>query len=50
MKRTVIIRHVEFHGSKFVREGGNHTIYHNPAKGTYTDKLIFLLHLALRLC
>ncbi|MGC2322967.1 MAG: type II toxin-antitoxin system HicA family toxin [Terriglobales bacterium] len=30
MKRTELIRHIEKHGCKFVREGGNHTIYINP--------------------
>lgn len=36
MKRTDLIRHIEFHGCEFVREGGNHTIYRNPANGAYS--------------
>ncbi len=31
MKRTELIRYLEQHGCEFVREGGNHTIYQNPA-------------------
>lgn len=33
MKRADLIRHVERHGCRFEREGGNHTIYRNPANG-----------------
>ncbi|MCZ2112194.1 MAG: type II toxin-antitoxin system HicA family toxin [Dehalococcoidia bacterium] len=31
MKRGDVIRHIERHGCEFVREGGNHTLYWNPA-------------------
>jgi predicted RNA binding protein YcfA (HicA-like mRNA interferase family) len=31
MKRRDLIRHIERHGCVFVREGGKHTIYINPA-------------------
>ena len=27
MKRTKFLKHLHLHGCKFVREGGNHTIY-----------------------
>ncbi|HUT24099.1 MAG TPA: type II toxin-antitoxin system HicA family toxin [Sumerlaeia bacterium] len=30
MKRRDLIRHVESHGCRFLREGGNHTVYFNP--------------------
>jgi predicted RNA binding protein YcfA (HicA-like mRNA interferase family) len=33
MKRADLIRHIEFHGCVFVREGGRHTVYRNPANG-----------------
>jgi mRNA interferase HicA len=29
VKRVDLIRHLEFHGCQFLREGGNHTIYVN---------------------
>ena len=29
MKRRDLIRHLERHGCKFLREGGNHTVYVN---------------------
>ncbi|MBN2088815.1 type II toxin-antitoxin system HicA family toxin [candidate division KSB1 bacterium] len=29
MKRRDLIRHLEFHGCEFLREGGNHTVYIN---------------------
>ena len=29
MKRKELIRHLEENGCKFIREGGNHTIYMN---------------------
>ena len=33
MKRIDLIRHLEYHGCEFLREGGRHTIYVNrPAK------------------
>ena len=31
MKRRVLINHLESHGCRMLREGGNHTIYFNPA-------------------
>ena len=33
MKRTKLLKHLHRHGCKFLREGGNHTIYTN-ADGT----------------
>ncbi|MCC6491895.1 MAG: type II toxin-antitoxin system HicA family toxin [Pirellulales bacterium] len=30
MKRHELIRHLERHGCRELREGGNHTVYHNP--------------------
>jgi len=32
MKRLDLIRHLEFHGCRFLREGGSHTVYFNPTK------------------
>ena len=29
MKRRDLIRHLEAHGCRFLREGGNHTVYVN---------------------
>lgn len=31
MKRLDLLRHLEAHGCKFLREGGSHTVYLNPA-------------------
>lgn len=31
MKRLKLIRHLEQHGCEFKREGGDHTVYRNPA-------------------
>jgi mRNA interferase HicA len=31
MKRRDLIRHLERHGCRFLREGSNHTVYVNPA-------------------
>jgi mRNA interferase HicA len=31
MKRVDLIKHLEEHGCRFVREGSNHTVYMNPA-------------------
>ena len=31
MKRRDFIQHLEAHGCRFAREGGNHTVYLNPA-------------------
>ena len=33
MKRRAVIRHLEQNGCEFLREGANHTIYVNRAKG-----------------
>lgn len=33
MKRTKLVKHLHIHGCKFLREGGNHTIY-TSANGT----------------
>ena len=32
MKRRDLIRHLEVNGCIFLREGGRHTVYYNPAK------------------
>jgi predicted RNA binding protein YcfA (HicA-like mRNA interferase family) len=37
MKRADLVRHLERHGCVFVREGGNHTIYKNPANGSFSS-------------
>ncbi|MSQ21958.1 MAG: type II toxin-antitoxin system HicA family toxin [Dehalococcoidia bacterium] len=34
MKRTDLIAHLESHGCRFVREGGRHSWYVNPATQT----------------
>ncbi len=31
MKRLDLIRYLEMQGCRFMREGGNHTVYLNPA-------------------
>jgi mRNA interferase HicA len=31
MKRTDLVRHLTQHGCEFLREGGRHSIYWNPA-------------------
>ncbi len=31
MKRHELIRHLEAHGCRLLREGGRHTVYFNPA-------------------
>ena len=33
MKRRDLLRHLERHGCALLREGGNHTVYVNRAKG-----------------
>ena len=33
MKRRHLLRHLKAHGCMFRREGSNHSIYRNPAKG-----------------
>ena len=30
MKRQALIRHVESHGCRLLREGGKHSVYYNP--------------------
>lgn len=30
MKRVDLIRHLESHGCRFLREGGSHSVYMNP--------------------
>jgi predicted RNA binding protein YcfA (HicA-like mRNA interferase family) len=30
VKRLDLLRHLEAHGCRFVREGGSHTVYINP--------------------
>jgi mRNA interferase HicA len=34
MKRRQLLKHLKTHGCVFLREGRNHTVYYNPAKGT----------------
>jgi len=36
MKRADLIRHLKSHNCLFVREGSRHTVYRNPANGSYT--------------
>lgn len=31
MKRVDLVRHLEAHGCYFLREGGNHSVFINPA-------------------
>ncbi|MEA3488081.1 MAG: type II toxin-antitoxin system HicA family toxin [Euryarchaeota archaeon] len=33
MKRRQLLKHLKTHGCVFLREGRNHTVYYNPAKG-----------------
>ena len=33
MKRRQVLKHLKSHGCEFLREGRNHTVYFNPAKG-----------------
>ena len=33
MKRRDLIRHLESHGCRLLREGMKHSIYYNPANG-----------------
>jgi predicted RNA binding protein YcfA (HicA-like mRNA interferase family) len=32
VKRVDLIRHLEAHGCRLLREGGNHSVYLNPEK------------------
>ncbi|MBI3465111.1 MAG: type II toxin-antitoxin system HicA family toxin [Planctomycetes bacterium] len=36
MKRRDLLQHLRQHGCQFVREGGEHSIWENPANGTRT--------------
>ena len=31
MKRKKLLKHLEGHGCRLLREGGSHTVYYNPA-------------------
>ena len=33
MRRVDLLRHLEQHGCKLLREGGSHTLYVNPSSG-----------------
>ena len=33
MKRRELLRHLESHGCRLKREGGEHSLYQNPATG-----------------
>ncbi len=33
MKRRQVLKHLKSHGCEFLREGRNHTVYFNTAKG-----------------
>jgi mRNA interferase HicA len=53
MKRADLIRHMEAHGCEFVREGGKHTVYRNPANGAATTiprHREIKRHLAKKIC
>ena len=46
-------RHIEAHGCVLVREGGNHTVYRNPANGlasTIPRHREIKKHLARKIC
>lgn len=36
MKRRDLLRHLRDHGCRFVREGGDHSIWENPTNGRRT--------------
>ena len=36
MKRQELIRHVESHGCRLLREGGKHSVYFNPVNNQTT--------------
>lgn len=53
MNRTDLIRHLEAHGCRFVREGANHTIYKNIASGASSSiprHRVIKKHLARKIC
>jgi len=37
MKRRDLLAHLSRHGCRFVREGGEHSIWENPANGRRTS-------------
>ncbi|MGD9633863.1 MAG: type II toxin-antitoxin system HicA family toxin [Pirellulales bacterium] len=37
MKRRDLLEHLTLHGCRFVREGGEHSIWENPANGRRTS-------------
>lgn len=37
MKRRDLLRHLRDHGCRFVREGGEHSIWENPVMGRRTS-------------
>ena len=37
MKRRDLLDHLRSHGCRFVREGGEHSIWENPASGRRTS-------------
>ena len=37
MKRRDLLAHLTRHGCRFVREGGDHSIWENPANGRRTS-------------
>src|SRR5882672_6115019 len=53
MKRADLIRDLESHGCLYVREGGSHTVYRNPANGqasTIPRHREIKKHLARKIC
>jgi mRNA interferase HicA len=36
LKRRDLVRHLEAHGARLLREGGKHAVYVNPAAGRTT--------------
>ena len=53
MKRLELIRHLDAHGCRLLREGGNHTVYLNPEARKVTTvprHREINEHLARRIC
>jgi len=53
MKRLELIRHLDAHGCRLLREGGNHTVYLNPETRKVTTvprHREINEHLARRIC
>ena len=53
MKRRDLLRHLRQHGCLFVREGGDHSVWENPATGRRTSvprHREILEYTAARLC